>query len=68
MHPTPLRRDAQPKAERVARPSRRWRLVNLAYVLGLLLVFVLGLMLLPADNGLGKLLWGALGTGAPGIR
>jgi len=52
----------------VARPSRRWRLVNLAYVLGLLMVFVLGLMLLPADNGLGKLLWGALGTGAPVIH
>lgn len=39
---------------------KRNRLVSLAYVLGLLLVFALSLLLLPADTGLGKLLWGAL--------
>ncbi|MCQ4314330.1 hypothetical protein NAV33_20890 [Pseudomonas stutzeri] len=36
--------------------ARRHRLINLAYALGLLLVFVLSLLLLPDDTGLGKLL------------
>ncbi|MFL9814004.1 hypothetical protein D7241_12185 [Stutzerimonas sp. VN223-3] len=36
--------------------ARRHRLINLAYALGLLLVFVLSLLLLPGDTGLGKLL------------
>ena len=37
---------------------RRQRLISLAYGLGLLLVFLLSLLLLPSDTGLGKLLWG----------
>lgn len=37
---------------------RRQRLISLAYGLGLLLVFLLSLLLLPNDTGLGKLLWG----------
>ncbi len=43
----------QSKAQR----HRHHRLINLAYVLGLLLVFALSLLLLPDDTGLGKLLW-----------
>lgn len=39
-----------------AQRRRRHRLINLAYALGLLLVFVLSLLLLPDDTGLGKLL------------
>jgi ferric-dicitrate binding protein FerR (iron transport regulator) len=50
----------RPKAQR----RRRHRLISLAYVLGLLLVFILSLLLLPADTGLGKLLWG----GDEGVR
>lgn len=40
-----------------AQRQRHHRLINLAYVLGLLLVFALSLLLLPDDTGLGKLLW-----------
>ncbi len=32
----------------------------LSYAVGLLLVLVLSLLLLPADSGLGSLLWGSL--------
>lgn len=46
----------QVKAQR----HRHHRLINLAYVLGLLLVFALSLLLLPDDTGLGKLLWSEL--------
>jgi len=46
----------QVKAQR----RRRHRLINFAYALGLLLVFVLSLLLLPDDTGLGKLLWNEL--------
>ena len=37
-------------------PLRR-RLALLGYAGGLLLVFALSLLLLPADSGVGKLLW-----------
>lgn len=40
--------------------QRRNRLISLGYALGLLLIFILSLLLLPADTGLGKLLWGSL--------
>lgn len=43
-----------------AQRHRHHRLINLAYVLGLLLVFALSLWLLPDDTGLGKLLWSGL--------
>ncbi|WP_256059228.1 hypothetical protein [Stutzerimonas stutzeri] len=36
----------------------------MAYALGLILVFLLSLLLLPDDTGLGKLLWNALDAGA----
>ncbi len=56
---------SEPKA-RVARPPkalrRRNKLISLVYALGLLLVFILSLLLLPADTGLGKLLWGMQDT------
>lgn len=42
------------------RRRRRQRWLNLLYALGLLLVFLISLLLLPADDGVGKLLWGAL--------
>jgi len=32
----------------------------MCYAVGLLLVFILSLLLLPNDSGLGRLLWGAL--------
>lgn len=51
-----------------ARPAPRWRtrqrLICAAYVLGLILVFLLSLLLLPEDAGLGKLLWSMLHTPA----
>lgn len=43
-----------------AHRQRRNRLISLGYALGLLLIFLLSLLLLPADTGLGKLLWGSL--------
>ncbi|QGZ28959.1 hypothetical protein [Stutzerimonas stutzeri] len=54
--------------DRAARPletqrRRRQKLVSLAYTLGLLLVFIVSLLLLPADTGLGKVLRGAPGAG-----
>ena len=59
MHPSPSRSSAQPtRAAPVTRRRRRQRLISLAYALGLLLVFMLSLLLLPDDTGLGKLLWG----------
>lgn len=39
------------------------RLISLVYALGLLLIFILSLLLLPADTGLGKLLWSSLSAG-----
>ncbi|SEH51411.1 hypothetical protein SAMN05216535_0195 [Stutzerimonas xanthomarina] len=64
MHPTPSRSREQPTgAAPVKRRHRRQRLISLVYALGLLLVFVLSLLLLPNDAGLGKLLWSAHGAG-----
>ena len=61
MHPNPPRPGEQRnKAAAKARRSRKQRLINLAYALGLVLVFLLSLLLLPDDSGLGKLLWDAL--------
>lgn len=39
-------------------PRQRW--ISLLYAFGLLLVFLASLLLLPADAGVGKLLWGGL--------
>lgn len=50
----PAQTARRPNAQR----RRRHRLISLAYGLGLLLMFILSLLLLPADTGLGKLLWG----------
>lgn len=55
-HPSRSARQAPPP---FASRRKRNLLVSLTYALGLLLVFVLSLLLLPADTGLGKLLWGA---------
>ncbi|UNG18529.1 hypothetical protein [Stutzerimonas zhaodongensis] len=64
MHPTPSRLSRQPtSAAPLKQRRRRQRLISLAYALGLLLVFLLSLLLLPDDAGLGKLLWGARGAG-----
>jgi len=41
-------------------PRARSRLSSLGYAAGLLLVFILSLLLLPHDSGLGRLLWGSL--------
>lgn len=61
MPPNPSRPGDQP-GKAVPRPphSRKRRLVTLAYAVGLILVFLLSLLLLPDDSGLGKLLWGSL--------
>ncbi|WP_019340880.1 hypothetical protein [Stutzerimonas stutzeri] len=60
MHPTSSRPSGQPvSAKPSKRQRRRQRLISLAYALGLLLIFLLSLLLLPDDTGLGKLLWGA---------
>lgn len=48
-----------PSSRRPAGRSPASTLVSLAYVLGLILVFSLSLYLLPANTGLGKLLWGS---------
>ena len=62
--PTPSRPSGQPtNAAPLKQRRRRQRLISLAYALGLLLVFLLSLLLLPDDAGLGKLLWGARGPG-----
>jgi len=53
-----LRQSRQPPA--APRPWVRSRLSSLCYAAGLLLVFILSLLLLPNDSGLGRLLWGAL--------
>jgi hypothetical protein len=55
--PSTTRTDTMQTARR-PKAQRRHRLISLAYVLGLMLVFILSLLLLPADTGLGKLLWG----------
>lgn len=55
--PSTTRTDAMQTARR-PKAQRRHRLISLAYVLGLMLVFILSLLLLPDDTGLGKLLWG----------
>jgi len=47
------------KGTATRRKSRKRRLITLAYAVGLAMVFVLSLLLLPHDSGLGKLLWGA---------
>lgn len=49
------------------RHRHHW-LINLAYVLGLLLVFALSLLLLPDDTGLGKLLWSERDAGSHTTR
>lgn len=54
--PTGQRSDAAPASAR----SRTQRLLSLAYGFGLLLVFLVSLLLLPHDAGVGKLLWGVL--------
>lgn len=41
-------------------PRARSRLSSFCYAAGLLLVFILSLLLLPHDSGLGRLLWGVL--------
>jgi len=41
-------------------PRARFWLSSLCYAVGLLLVFILSLLLLPHDRGLGRLLWGSL--------
>lgn len=49
------------KAPAAARtPRARFWLSSLCYAVGLLLVFILSLLLLPHDRGLGRLLWGSL--------
>lgn len=53
---------ASAPAPSTARYQRRNRLIACAYLLGLLLTFILSLLLLPTDSGLGKLLWSSLGT------
>lgn len=66
MHPKPTQPAAQPSgAAPKARRSRKQRLINLIYALGLILVFLLSLLLLPDDVGLGKLLWSAFDAGTP---
>jgi hypothetical protein len=47
------------KGTATRRKIRKRRLITLAYAVGLAMVFVLSLLLLPHDSGLGKLLWGA---------
>jgi len=42
------------------RATHRRGLTSLGYAAGLLLVFILSLLLLPHDSGLGRLLWGTL--------
>lgn len=60
MQPTSSRPSGQsPTAAPARRRRRRQRLISLAYAVGLMLVFLLSLLLLPDDTGLGKLLWGA---------
>jgi len=48
------------QAPAAPRPWVRSRLSSLCYAAGLLLVFILSLLLLPNDSGLGRLLWGSL--------
>ncbi len=60
MHPNdPLPDDQTPGHEPSTR-QRRTQWLNLFYTLGLLLVFLISLLLLPADVGIGRLLRGAL--------
>jgi hypothetical protein len=54
----PTSRPVTMQTARRPKAQRRHRLISLAYVLGLMLVFIFSLLLLPADTGLGKLLWG----------
>lgn len=59
MHPNnalPHDRSPAPKSSPRRQLKQRW--LNLLYALGLLLVFLTSLLLLPADAGVGKLLWG----------
>lgn len=64
MHPNPSRPTDQPTtAVPDKRRRRRQRLISLAYALGLMLVFLLSLLLLPDDTGLGKLLRETLAAG-----
>ncbi len=57
-HAQPDGQTARHQAPTHRRRRQRW--LNLFYALGLLLVFLISLLLLPADAGVGKLLWGAL--------
>ena len=43
--------------------AQQQAVISLVYALGLLLIFILSLLLLPADTGLGKLLWSSLSAG-----
>lgn len=65
MHATSSRHLSRaPDARFAPRWRTRQRLICTAYVLGLILVFLLSLLLLPVDAGLGKLLWSAIHTPA----
>ncbi|MCQ4257979.1 hypothetical protein [Stutzerimonas stutzeri] len=59
-HAQPDGQTARHQAPTHRRRRRRRRWLNLLYALGLLLVFLISLLLLPADAGVGKLLGGAL--------
>lgn len=61
MHVTPSR-PASRRPSALAQPSGRCRqwLTCAAYVLGLMVIFLLSLLLLPDDAGLGKLIWSTL--------
>lgn len=59
------RHRSRPRSTAPSTPSRSHRqrpsrLISFCYALGLLLIFILSLLLLPADAGLGKLLWSSL--------
>jgi hypothetical protein len=61
MHPNrALPDDNSPGPASSIHRRRRQRWLSLFYAFGLLMVFLLSLLLLPADTGVGKLLRGAL--------
>jgi len=53
-------RSPEPVAPAAPCAKRSRGLTCLCYAVGLLLVFILSLLLLPHDRGLGRLLWGTL--------
>lgn len=53
-------RAPEPVVPAMPRAAQRRGLTSLGYAAGLLLVFILSLLLLPHDSGLGRLLWGTL--------